>query len=112
MDKAQRKDLARAYRQRTTAAGIVMLTCSTTGEAWVGATKNLDAAKTSLFFQLRSGVYAIKDIQAAFKAHGESAFAFETLETISPENPQIVAPLLKEREAHWRERKRARKLYG
>jgi hypothetical protein len=112
MDHARKKDLLREYREIKPQAGIFAVTCTAAGKIWTSASPNLATAKNGVWFQLRAGGYINKQAQAAWNEHGESAFAFEVLEEIADDNREMVALLLKEREAHWRKERGAEKLVG
>jgi len=103
MDSARKKDLIREYKERKRSAGIFAVRCAASGEVWVGPSRNLDKEQNSLWFQLRTGGHMNKALQAAWTSHGESAFAYEVLEEIVDDNPQLIGLLLKERDAKWRE---------
>ena len=64
---------------------------------------DLDKRQAGLWFQLRMGGFPGKELQAAWKEHGEAAFAFDVLEEIRDGNELLIPGLLKEREAHWRQ---------
>jgi hypothetical protein len=101
MDKARRKELVRSYKERTPQQGIFAVRCRAAGRVWVAATRNLDRQKNSIWFMLRSGGHPNRAMSEAWRAHGESAFAYEILEEVRDENPQLVPLLLRERAAHW-----------
>ena len=102
MDKSRRKDLVREYKEQKPKPGVFAVRCTTTNEVWVGKVPNLDKKQSGLWFQLQTGGFPNREMQAAWNTHGESAFQFEILEEINDENPLIVPVLLKDREAHWR----------
>jgi hypothetical protein len=103
MDNSRKKDLIREYKERKRSAGIFAVRCTATDEVWVGPSRNLDKEQNSLWFQLRMNGHMNKTMQAAWNAHGEAGFAYEVLEEIADDNPQLVGLLLKERDAKWRE---------
>lgn len=84
------------------------------GEAWVGATPNIDTHQNREWFGLRIGAHPNAAMQAAWNAHGAAAFSFEVLERIDDERltPLGAADLLKERERHWRAALDAKKAPG
>lgn len=102
MDKSRRKELARQAKEHKARPGVFAVRCAAAGKVWVGMAPSVDRKQTGLWFQLRMGGFPNRDMQAAWNAHGEGAFAFEVLEEISDENALIVPVLLKDREAHWR----------
>lgn len=110
MDNKRKKELAREYAERKQVAGVFAVRCG--DAAWVGTSRNLTSAKTGLWFQLRQNGYINKAMQALWNAHGEAGFVFDVLEEITDDNPEMIALLLKEREAAWRGELNARGLAG
>lgn len=114
MDKTQKREAARAYKERKTSPGIFALRCTPTNDVWVGATRNLDTQQNGTFFTLRTGSHTNKKLLAAFNQHGEAAFTYEALEDIDAENltTYLLNAALKEREQHWRENLKAANIIG
>jgi hypothetical protein len=102
MDNARKKDLVREYKEQKTTPGIFAVRCG--DPVWVGMSKNLDKQQNSIWFQLRMNGHMNKAMQAAWNKSGDEAFTFDVLEEIADDNPQMIALLLKERDAHWREK--------
>ncbi|MBW8812358.1 MAG: GIY-YIG nuclease family protein [Caulobacterales bacterium] len=105
MDKSSRRQILRDYKERKAPAGVYAVRCAGSGEVWVGATRNLDAQKNSVWFGLSTGGHVNRAMQAAWAAHGAAAFAYEPLERIEDEDltPLGLADALKARERHWRD---------
>jgi hypothetical protein len=101
MDKRQRRDLVRSYKERTLQQGVFAVHCRAAGAVWVGATRNLDHQQNGIWFMLRNGGHPNRAISDAWRVHGESAFAYEILEQVRDENPQLIPLLLRERAVHW-----------
>ncbi len=105
MDKSNRREAIRQYKERKVPVGIFALRCLASGQAWVGASRNLDGQRNSSMFGLRLGSHRNKDLQAAWNAAGgEPGFEFVILEQLEDEE---LGPIgrdtwLKERERHWR----------
>jgi hypothetical protein len=114
MDKQSRRQLVRDFKEKKAPLGVFAIRCAATGEAWIGASKNLEAQERSIRFGLRLGSYVNKPIQAAWNAHGEAAMSFEVLEAIDEPDltPMGLADLLKARERHWIEALGAKKALG
>jgi hypothetical protein len=110
MDNARKKDMLREYKEAKQRAGIFAVRCGE--QCWIGTTRNLDKQQNSIWFQLRTGGFPTKSVQAAWNAYGEAAFTFETVEDVTDDNPLIIGELLKEREALWRQEMGAAKLTG
>jgi hypothetical protein len=107
-----RKALVRDYKDRKIEPGIYAVRCVATGEAWVGSTRELATRQGGIWFSLRQGSHRELTLQAAWKAHGEAAFVFETLEVIDDEGMGDLgrSSALAERRAAWREALGARGL--
>ena len=114
MSKQDRREALRQYKDRKIPAGIFAVRCAHTGEAWVAASRNLDQQQNGIWFGLRLGNYPNKALQAAWRAHGEAAFAFERLEVIEEVDlsPTALALKLKDAERRWREQLCAGKVFG
>jgi hypothetical protein len=100
---SDRRALVAAYKERKSVAGVFALRCAATGETFVGEALDIDKVFNRLIFSLRAGAHPRPRLQAAWSAHGEAAFAFETLERL-PEAPSIYArdAALRGRRDHWR----------
>ena len=98
-----RKAAIAAYKERKTVAGIYVVRCAATGEAWVGQAANLETIQNRTWFTLRQGGHPCRSLQAAWTAHGPDNFTFEACERLEEEEvPYVRAALLKERALHWR----------
>ena len=97
-----RKESIRKFKERKPLVGIYAVRCTATGRVWVGAFKNLDAAKNRCWFSLRNGLHRETTLQEEWNAHGESAFQYEVLEGLDPDvHPLEVDGLLKNRRKDW-----------
>lgn len=113
MEKHLRRQAVRDFKERKVVRGIYAVRCAATGEVWVGASRNLGQQQNAIWFGLRTGGGNNRAAQAAWQAHGEAAFSFETLEEIDPElGPLGQADALKARLAHWQVALGAPKLVG
>lgn len=85
MDKARKREIARAYAERTRVEGVFAVRCTATGAIWVSSSRNLDTQKNSVWFAFGTGGHPNKAAQAAWKAHGAEAFSYEIVEELSSE---------------------------
>ncbi|WP_456620463.1 MULTISPECIES: GIY-YIG nuclease family protein [unclassified Bradyrhizobium] len=98
-----RKAAIAAYKERKTIAGIYVIRCAASGEAWVGQAPNLDTIQNRIWFSLRQGNHTCRSLQAAWNAHGEASLTFGECERLEDEETDYVRnALLKERWLHWR----------
>ena len=114
MDKQSRRQVVRDYKDRKVPLGIFAVRCAVTGEVWVGASRNLDQQRNSIWFALRQGGHPNPALRAAWAAHGEAAFTFEVLEAAPDEDMSMLArdSFLKVRHLHWRTTLGAPKIVG
>ncbi len=112
MDKAARRQAQRDWIERKRSMGIYVVRCTPTGEAWVGASRNLDKRQNALWFTLRVGSSTEKALQAAWTAHGDAAFSYEVVEETPDDNPHAIDALLRERLAYWKTKLGAGELWG
>jgi hypothetical protein len=114
MDRQSRRELSRQYKEQKPAVGVFAVRCAATGEAWVGASRNLDQQRNGVWFQLKLGSHPNPAVQHAWRTHGEAAFAFERLEVLDDKDlsATAVSLMLKDAEARWRERLGAAKVAG
>jgi hypothetical protein len=114
MDKHSRREALRQYKEKKPPVGVFAVRCTATGEAWVGASRNLDQQQNRIWFGLRLGGYPNRLLQARWREHGEAAFAFERLEALNDKDlsPLAVGLMLRNAEQRWRERLGAAKVAG
>jgi hypothetical protein len=97
-----RKEVIRKYKEIKPEQGTFAIRCRPTGQVWVGAARNLYAARNGSWFALRAGGYHQKSLQAEWNVHGEAAFEFSVLEKLDEDvSAMAVVDLLKEKKAHW-----------
>jgi hypothetical protein len=92
-----------AYKERKAVAGIYMVRCATSGEAWIGQSPTLDTVQNRIWFALRLGSSPHADLQKAWHEYGADNFTFEIVEQIDDEEaPYFKDDLLKRRLEYWR----------
>ena len=97
-----RKAAIAAYKDRKTVAGIYVVRCAASGEAWVGQAPNLETIQNRIWFSLRQGSHTCRGLQAAWNTHGETGLTFGECERLEDEETAYVRnALLKERMLHW-----------
>ena len=98
-----RKAAIAAYKERKTIAGIYVVRCAASGEAWVGQAANLETIQNRTWFTLRQGGHPCRSLQAAWTTHGPDSLTFEECERLEQEETAYIQnALLKERALHWR----------
>lgn len=104
MAREDRRAQVQAWKEgRKSRAGIFRVACVPAGKVWLGVSRNLDAQQNSIWFSLRHGGSPNREMQAAWKAHGEAAFAFDEVEEVDVEelSAYLVNQRLQERLKHW-----------
>lgn len=84
MDTDKKKELRAAYKERPREAGVVFVTCGATGEMFLADVVDSPAAFNRMRFQLSSGLYPDKRLQALWDQRGEDAFEFGVLQRLDP----------------------------
>ena len=84
MDAGKKKELRTAYKERPREAGVVFVTCSETDEMFLADVVDAPATFNRMRFQLSSGLYPDKRLQALWDQHGENAFEFGVLQRLDP----------------------------
>jgi len=111
MPKTDRKAAIAAYKEVKPVAGIYMLLCAASGEAWVGESRNLAAQETSLRFSLRQLSHPNRTLLAAAQAHGPDSLTFEVLEVLADDDTgAFQRSLLRQRSTAWIEQLGATRL--
>ena len=102
MKREQRKAAVTAYRERKVTAGIYAVFCTGLGQRWAGRAADLDTIGNRLWFSLRQGNCLHRTLQAAWNAHGPSAFTLEIVERLDEETLSYVRDhALTDRLAYW-----------
>lgn len=104
MSRDDRKARVEAWKEgRKSRAGVFRVDCAAAGKAWLGVSRNLDSQQNSIWFSLRHGGSPNREMQAAWKAHGEDAFAFAEVEELDVEelSAYLVNQKLQERLRHF-----------
>ncbi|CAN7303237.1 GIY-YIG nuclease family protein [Bosea sp. LjRoot90] len=97
-----RKAVVAAYKERKVAAGIYLVRCLATDQSWAGQAPDLSTIQNRVWFTLRHGSHRQRSLQAAWTAHGESAFAFEEIERLDEKALEAGRErVMKARLAHW-----------
>lgn len=103
MKGADRKAAVAAYKEQKVAAGVYVVRCAPTGQAWVGSAPNVATVWSRLSFTLRQNGHKGRSLQDAWTAHQPEDFSFEAVETLEDEaDAYVQGSLLRERVAHWK----------
>ena len=111
MDKKDRKAKLADFKERKPAAGIYAIRCTASGETWVGSAPDLSTIGNRHWFTLRQGQHRQRDLQQAWTANGEAAFAFEIVETFADDGSAPASfGALRDRVQQWANRLEAQSL--
>lgn len=104
MNRDRKRALTAAYKERKARPGVFAIRCTITGEAWVGASRELHNRQNGFWMGLRLGSHPKRELQTAWKAHGEAAFVYEELEELDAEGLEgwALDQALKARAARWK----------
>jgi hypothetical protein len=98
----EKKEAIRKFKERKPSLGAYAVRCTTSGQVWVGTSRNLDATRNGCWFSLRNRGHIEKSLQQEWNAYGEEAFQYEILETLEEDlHPMAVADLLKQAGKRW-----------
>ncbi len=87
MDKAQKKELVEAYKNRCREMGVIALRCTATSESFLGASQDVPADFNSARAKLDLGGHPNKKLSALWERYGEEGFEFIVLESLECEDP-------------------------
>ena len=90
MDADARKAAVAAWKERKVEAGVYAITCTASGECWVGCAPDVTSVQNRVWFTLRHGSSSHCTLQAAWRAHGADAFRFAIVERLPEEELAIV----------------------
>lgn len=74
---------------------VYRISCSITGESYVGKAKNYKQRMTAHRYNLKSGFHSNHLLQDAYNTHGKDSFKYEILEQ------DITLEMINEREVFW-----------
>lgn len=83
MDK--KKEMKLAYKENPLPMGVYQIKNNNNGKIFVASSMNIPGSFNSHRFQLKFNVHRNMALQEDWQLHGDSAFTFEILETIDPE---------------------------
>jgi len=81
-----KKELREEFKQKKYRMGVFKLTNTQNGKIFIGSSIDLDAYWHALRLQLNTGLFLNKELQEEWKALGQEAFTYETLEEIKQDD--------------------------
>lgn len=88
MDKEQRKQAVREWKERHPAMGVFSITCVPTGATFAGTSKDTEREYNRHTFQLEGNMHPNKQLQALWNEYGEDAFEYNVIEELKYDDPQ------------------------
>jgi len=111
MQKFDRKEAIRAWKEKKPEAGVYALRSRESGRRWVGLTPNVAAARNAWAFQQKQGQAREATLQAEIDRCGAGMIDFEVLEVLPEDTPSLnLRDTLKERRGYWVEKLGAERL--
>lgn len=102
MTTAARKTAISDYKERKSSAGIYVIRCAASGQAWVGRAPDTGAIANRIWFVLRQNASTHRSLQDAWNHNGADAFSIEIVEALDPDlTPYARQDALKTRLGHW-----------
>jgi hypothetical protein len=87
-----RKEARRQYKETPRPAGVFAVRNTVDGKVLVGSSVNVPGMLNRVRFQLQDGSAPFPELQADWTRLGESAFAFEVLDTLEPSDDPTADP--------------------
>lgn len=111
LSKEQKKEASNQFRERKSPLGVYAVRCTVNASVWVGSSRNLNAARNSIWFSLRMGNHRDQPLQQEWNTHGEGSFEYVVLELLDDDVPALLIPeLLKAAKQRWINQLEARAL--
>ena len=82
MDIKRKKELLNEWKMRRPEMGIISISCTATGNQFLGISKDTKADLNSNRFRLSVNLHANKQIQKLWNEHGEQQFLFSVVKTL------------------------------
>ncbi|MGC4018549.1 MAG: GIY-YIG nuclease family protein [Muricomes sp.] len=87
MDRKRKKELILEYKNRHPEMGVISYRCKSTGESFLGISKDTKTAFNSSDFQLSLGKHPNKYLQELWNQYGEGDFERLVLKVLKYEDP-------------------------
>ena len=92
MDAAKRKEIAAAWKSRRPNMGVFAVTCTATGDVFLGAAVDADRAMNGVRARLDGGLHRCKQLQALWNEYGAEGFEYEVVELLEYDDPGDIGP--------------------
>ncbi|HAX52955.1 GIY-YIG nuclease family protein [Muricomes intestini] len=87
MDTGRKKLLKEEYKLRRPEMGIISYRCKSTGESFLGISKDTKASFNSNSFKLSSGRHPNKNLQELWTQYGENDFELSVVKVLKYKDP-------------------------
>ncbi len=88
MDIKRKKELLKEWKNRRPEMSIISISCKSTGDVFLGISKDTRAEFNSNRFKLSVKLHSNKQLQELWNKYGESEFAYSVVEVLKCENPE------------------------
>lgn len=87
MDNERKKQPIQAWKNRKPEMGVFSLTCTATGDAFLGATLDAKRAFNGIRARLENDMHPNKALQALWNEHGEDSIVYEVVALLDYDDP-------------------------
>lgn len=88
MDIKRKKELLQEWKNRRPEMGVISISCKSTGDLFLGISKDTRAEFNSNRFKLSVKLHPNKQLQELWDKYGENEFEYSVLEVLKYENPE------------------------
>ena len=88
MDAKAKKELVNEWKNRHPEMGVISFCCKSTGETFLGISKDTNADYNSNRFKLLTGTHPNKQMQKLWNEYGEEHFEYSVLKILEYDDPQ------------------------
>lgn len=88
MEKNRKKEIINEWKNRHPEMGVISVSCKSTGESFLGISKDIKADFNSIRFKLFSNYHPNKQLLAMWKENGKDQIDFSVVKMLKYDNPQ------------------------
>jgi hypothetical protein len=90
MKNAIKQELKEKAKKHPVTMGVLAIKNNITRKYFIQGSLNVEALENKIRFSLNTGQYNHKQLQADWKEYGESAFKFECISVVEPQNNPYI----------------------
>lgn len=88
MDIKRKKELLNEWKNRHPNMGVISIVCKSTGDLFLGSSKDTSADFNSNRFRLSANLHVNKQLQELWEKYGEKAFDYSVVKILKYDNPE------------------------